>query len=283
MDLITSRSNVKIKQVRALRRGKKRRESGLFLVEGIRHVGEAVAADSTSAAAGAPAASASVAVESIFYAPDLLTSDFATTLIQQQSALGVPCYATKAEVFISIAGKQHPQGILAVVRSPQFSLADIEPDNFPWGVALIAPQDPGNVGTILRTIDAVGANGLLLLDGGTDPYHLNSVRASMGALFWFPIITTSFVDFARWASAHAYNVIGTSARGSTDYHSGGVYQRPLILLMGSERGGLTPEQAALCRCLIRIPMQGRVSSLNLAVAAGVMLYKILECGGQETN
>lgn len=282
MDLITSRSNSKIKPVRALRRGKKRRESGLFLVEGIRHVGEAVAAASTFTETVAPKITASMAVESIFYAPDLLTSDFARALIRRQAAGGIPCYATTADVFISMAGKQHPQGILAVVRSHPFDLTVIEPVNFPWGVALIAPQDPGNVGTILRTIDAVGASGLILLDGGADPYHPSSVRASMGALFWYPIVTASFADFAQWANAHAYNVIGTSAHGSADYQSVD-YRRPLILLMGSERDGLTPEQAALCGRLIRIPMQGRATSLNLAVAAGILLYKTLDCGGQETN
>jgi len=154
------------------------------------------------------------------------------------------------------------------------TLSDISPVNFDWGVALVAPQDPGNVGTILRTIDAVGASGLLLLDSSVDPTHPTAVRASMGALFWHPVINVSFGEFASWVRGHGYRVYGTSARGEVSYESIGEYQRPLVLLMGGEREGLTPEQAGLCEGLVRLPMMGQVSSLNLAVATGVMLYEM---------
>jgi TrmH family RNA methyltransferase len=128
----------------------------------------------------------------------------------------------------------------------------------------------------LRTIDAVGASGLLLLDSSVDPYHPSSVRASMGALFWYPVVTTAFDDFTRWAEQHAYYVYGTSAHGQLDYREIRSYQRPAILLLGSERAGLTDEQAARCQAVLRMPMHGRVTSLNLSVAAGVLLYAMLE-------
>lgn len=267
MELITSRSNSKIKGVRALWQSKKRRESGLFLVEGIRHVGEAAA----SAMSGS-----GYQVESIFFAPDLLSSDFAQGLIEDQISRGVPCYATSAEVFNSIADKQNPQGILALVHTPDLRLEDLSPQNFSWGVALVAPQDPGNIGTILRTIDAVGASGLLLLEGGADPYHPHAVRASMGSLFWQPVIQASFADFVSWAGQMGYTIYGTSAHAAKDYRSIEGYRLPGVLLMGSEREGLTPEQAHACQELLRLPMHGRVTSLNLAVATGVMLYAMLE-------
>ena len=143
-------------------------------------------------------------------------------------------------------------------------------------MALVAPQDPGNIGAILRTIDAVGASGLLLLGSSADPYHPNAVRASMGAIFWYPTACASFGEFARWAKGAGYSVIGTSAHGSQDYRVEGAYTKPVILLMGSEREGLTDEHKAACDLLVRMPMQGRVSSLNLAVATGVMLYTLLE-------
>ena len=262
METITSRQNPKIKQARALRERKHREDSGLFLVEGIRQVGEA-------AEAGAD-------IQAIFYAPERLTSPYALELIQGQAARGVPCHVTTAAVFESLADKEHPQGILAVVRQPKYRLADLSPVNFAWGVALVAPQDPGNLGAILRTIDAVGANGLLLLEKGVDPYHPVAVRASMGSLFWHPLVTASFPDFAGWVRQHGYTVYGTSAHGSHDYRQVAAYRRPLILLMGSEREGLTDDQAAICRAVIRLPMHGRATSLNLAVAAGVMLYSIMD-------
>lgn len=232
----------------------------MFIVEGIWHIGEAV--------------EASAPVEAIFYAPELLKSGFAQELIEKHCDQDIPCFQTSAEVFTSIAEKENPQGILAVVRESPAHLADLNPERFPWGVALVSPQDPGNVGTILRTIDAVGASGLLLLDSSVDPYHPSAVRASMGSIFWHPIATASFEEFTVWARGHGYHIYGTSAHGGVSYREVPGYQRPLILLMGSEREGLTSEQTAVCEQLIYLPMRGRVTSLNLAIATGVMLYNI---------
>lgn len=262
MGEITSRSNPKIKSARALRRRKNRKATGLFLVEGIHHVGAAV--------------EAGAALEEIFYAPEMLESPYARALIGKVFEGGVPCYATTGEVFASLVDKENPQGILAVVRQHEEKLADLDPQTFSWGVACVAPQDPGNVGAILRTIDTVGASGLILIDASVDPYHPTAVRASMGALFWHPIVSAAFPEFAQWVEQNDYRVYGSSAQGDLDYRQVVAYQRPLILLMGSEREGLTPEQAGICRELMRLPMHGHVTSLNLAVAAGVLLYDMLE-------
>jgi TrmH family RNA methyltransferase len=268
MATLTSRNNPKIKQIHHLLSQRKQRDSsGLFVVEGIRHVGEACAAHA--------------GIEYICYSPDLLTSDFAIQLIQEQSKLGIPCLAVEKEIFSSLASKDNPQGILAVVSQPRLELDHLTVENFKWGVALVAPQDPGNIGSILRTVDAVGASGLLLLDDPAnnqfcaDPYHPSSVRASMGSIFWYPIVATDFPSFVQWARLHACHVCGTSAHSSQDYRNVEKYEVPLILLMGSEREGLTASQSAVCDLMLRIPMQGRVTSLNLAIATGVMLYSIL--------
>jgi TrmH family RNA methyltransferase len=272
MTLITSRSNPKVKQVKALRRRKTRRATDLILVEGIRHVGEAVEA---AAAETRGDLHTGVSVQSIFYAPELLRSKFAQNLVEEQVAHGTPCYALAQDVFDSLAEKENPQGILAVVGRREQKLAELNPQNFPWGVALDAPQDPGNLGTILRSIDATGASGLILLDSHVDPYHPSAVRASMGTVFWYPIVNASFQEFASWSRAHGYHVYGTSSHGASDYQEIDRYAQPRILLMGSEREGLTPEQAALCERLVRLPMRGRATSLNLGVATGVLLYMML--------
>ena len=146
MSLITSRSNPKVKQACALQQRKACQASGLFLVEGIRHVGEAVEA-------GAP-------IDAIYYAPDLLKSEFGLQLVGSQEQAGIPCYALSPEVFASLAEKENPQGLLAVVRQVSTRLEQLNLHNFEWGVALVSPQDPGNLGTILRAIDAAGASGL---------------------------------------------------------------------------------------------------------------------------
>lgn len=251
--LITSTSNPLIKQARALRQKKARSESGLFLVEGIHHVGEAVEAGWD--------------VENILYSSGVLTSPFAHELITRFSFKPQP---VTAQVMESLADKENPQGIIAIVHQRKSQLKDVKP--FQRAVALVSPQDPGNVGTILRTVDAVGADALFLLDGGVELYHPTVVRASMGTLFWKPIIQTSFNEFSAWAREGHYQLIGTSAKANASYDTF-VPQSPWILVLGNEQKGLSQEQSAACDVTISLPMRGRVSSLNLAVAAGVLLYK----------
>ena len=221
-------------------------------------------------------------MEYICYAPDLLSSDFARHLIHDQEQRGIPCLAVDGDTFASLAGKENPQGIIAVARQAARKILDLTPGTLKWGVALVAPQDPGNIGTILRTIDAVGASGLLLLDDPAngqfcaDPYHPSSVRASMGAIFWYPLVWAKFSEFVQWAKNHRYKIYGTSAHANQDYRQVEHFSQPLILLMGSEREGLTPFQSAVCDVMLNLPMHGRVSSLNLAIATGVMLYTMAD-------
>ena len=259
-ELISSSSNSLVKQIRALRQRKGRDEAGLFLVEGIHHVGEAI--------------EAGWGIETLVYAPDQLTSDFARHLVAEQSQRSVRCEALTPTLFSSIAEKDNPQGILAVVRQRHLTLNDEFLEHFHVGAALVSPQDPGNVGTILRTLDAVGADGLFLLDGGVDPYHPSSIRASMGAIFWKPLVQASFDDFVKWARKNGYQLIGSSAHAKTDYHTFSWDGQPAILLLGNEQKGLSKEQTMACDITLSMPMKGRVSSLNLAVAAGILLYAI---------
>lgn len=251
--LITSPGNPLIKQARALHQKKSRIESGLFLVEGIHHVGEVVEAGWD--------------VKEILYASGLLTSPFAHDLITRLSFQPQP---VTAQVMESLADKDNPQGILAVVHQKKTQLKDLKP--IKRAVALVASQDPGNVGTILRTMDAVGADTLFLLDGGVELYHPSVIRASMGTIFWKPIVQTSFDEFLTWTRQNKIQLIGTSAKAHVDYRTL-VPQVPWILLLGNEQKGLAKEQIAVCDVTVSLPMQGRVSSLNLAVAAGVLLYQ----------
>jgi len=264
VEIITSHVNPLIKQTRTLRTRKMREKAGMFFVEGIHHVGEMV--------------EAGWQIEILFYAPDLLTSDFAKTLVTRISEKGIRCQCVAADVFKTIAEKENPQGIMAVVHQKQWRMEDISLINFQQGVAVVSPQDPGNVGTILRTMDATGGDAMFILEpfagegGNVDPYHPSAVRASMGSIFWKPIIQTSFVGFVSWARKNQYQLIGTSAHAKLDYRETRLHDRPWILVLGSERKGLTTEQMDACDLMVSLPMRGRGSSLNLAVAAGVLLY-----------
>ena len=252
---ITSLTNLLVKQVRSLRQKKARLKSGSFLVEGIHHVGEAV--------------DAGWDVQSVLYAPDVLTSKFAHDLIHR---LPFAPQEVSPQVMKSLADKENPQGILAVVRQKRMKISELDVSKITRVVALVSPQDPGNVGTILRTMDAVEADALFLLEGGVDLYHPTVVRSSMGTLFWKPIVQASFKEFVRWVKDGELQLIGTSAHGSVDYQSF-TPQKPWALVLGNEQKGLLPDQVATCDVTVSLPMKGRVSSLNLSVAAGVLLYQ----------
>jgi RNA methyltransferase, TrmH family len=263
--LIASLNNPLIRQARSLRQKKARRESGLFLVEGIHHVGEVIEAGWD--------------VESVLYAPDTLTSNFAHDLIARLDAerggaqAKLTLQPVTPQVMESIAEKDNPQGVLAVVRQRQSRLEEL--GEVRQAIALVSPQDPGNVGTILRTMDAVGAQALFLLDGGVELYHPSVVRSSMGTLFWKPVVQTSFGQFVAWARKMGFQLIGTSAYGDVEYQTL-VPRSSWVVVLGNEQKGLSTEQVSACDVTVSLPMKGRVSSLNLSVAAGVLLYQLIK-------
>lgn len=257
--MITSHSNPAIKTIRSLRDKKARAESGLFLVEGLRIVAEALEKHGR--------------VQTVIYSPELLISDFGRQLVSEHTALGTDLLEVSADVFKSISAKEGPQGLAAVVRQDWTKLASVEPKEGDLWVALDAVADPGNLGTILRTLDSVGGQGVFLLGHCTDPYDPSAIRASMGAVFNNRFVRAEFADFSTWVVKGGHHVIGTSDKAETDYQAF-AYPDPMILLMGSERQGLAQPGMDICEEMIRIPMVGSSDSLNLAVATGVALYEI---------
>lgn len=259
MPTITSHQNSKVKLARALHNRKTREAEGRFLIEGTFHLGEA-------AAAGAP-------LDFVLYAEEQLRGDFAPQLLADLQAQGVDCHAVSTDVMDSIAGKDNPAGLIAIGRQNYLPLLSFLLSPSSLLIALVEPADPGNLGSILRTVDAVGATGLILLDGGVDAYHPTAVRAGLGAHFWVPLAQASFAEFTAWARDQGVQLVGSSAHGSVDYREA-PYQRPLALLLGSEREGLSESQRAACDLVVGLPMRGRATSLNLAVAAGILLYHL---------
>ena len=257
--LITSRNNPTIKNMRALRERKERDRTGLCFLEGIRIVGEA--------------AQLNADIQSLVVAPALLKSDFAHALVQSQRTRNVPIIEVTNDVFESLSEKQGPQGLAAVVKQKWHALPSFSILHAPFLIALDSPQDPGNIGSILRTSDAVGATGVILLGQSADPYDPNALRASMGAAFSQQLAKANYDEFIAWKQANEFKVIGTSDKAEMDYRACS-YVSPIILLMGSERSGLASELQNMCDAIVRIPMLGRSDSLNLAVATGVMLYAI---------
>ncbi|MEN6409715.1 MAG: RNA methyltransferase [Anaerolineaceae bacterium] len=259
MTLITSTSNPRIKQIRKLRERKEREACGCFYIEGLRVVTEAVKMGAE--------------IETLLTSPELLTSDFGIELVEKQRTAGVDVMEVSADVFRSFSHKEGPVGLAAIVRQRWTRLDDVSLKPGDLWVALDSVADPGNLGTILRTNDAVGGKGVILLDQSTDPYDTTAARASTGALFSQRLVRTTFAEFAAWKQAAGVPLIGTSGAAAADYHQTR-YPDPMVLISGSERMGLQEHHIRLCDGLVSIPMVGRSDSLNLAVATAVVLYEI---------
>jgi TrmH family RNA methyltransferase len=259
MTLITSFANQNVKLIRKLEQKKYRQESGLFFIEGLRTVGEAVQT-------GAP-------IETLVFAPELLISDFGKSLLKYPAVENIETLEVSSEIYQKIAHKEGPQGIGAIVKQDWKVIDQILADSGDLWVGLDSVSDPGNLGTIMRTAEAVGCRGIILLGHSTDPYDPTAVKASMGAVFSLELVQSDWDSFNNWKNNNQFTMVGTSDSAKTDYQMV-AYRRPLILLMGSERHGLPDQMQSTCEHMVFIPMEGRTDSLNLAVATGIMLYEI---------
>lgn len=256
--MITSKSNPRIKAIRSLKDPKVLKKTDLFYMEGLRIVGEAIDKGSK--------------IEMVIVSPDLLKAEFGVQLIERAEKNNIEILEVSASVFESFAHKENPQGLAAIGKQRFEALEHL---NGMKGIVigLTEVADPGNLGTIIRTADAVGCGGIILLGDSVSPYELSAIRGSMGAIFSQSIVRTDFQTLMNWKKEKGYQLVGTSDKSADDYVTVS-YQNPLILLMGSERQGLTDKEIKACDVAVRIPMMGSSDSLNLAVATGVMLYHI---------
>ena len=177
------------------------------------------------------------------------------------------------QVLGKITHRENPQMVVGVFRQKLTRLADIEPAGATVWVALEGIKDPGNLGTVIRTVDSVGAAGVILVGDTVDPFSIETVRATMGSIFAVPIARATVAEFLAWKEGFPGPVIGTHLAGAVDYRTLN-YSEPMILLMGNEQSGLPQPIAAACDQLVKIPMAGKADSLNLAVSTGIMLYEI---------
>lgn len=192
-------------------------------------------------------------------------------------ARGATILEVSTAVLAAMTRRDNPQMVVGVYGQRLLSAAALEKAfaAAPQGVwvALDQVRDPGNLGTIIRTADAVGASGVLLVGDTTDPFAVEAVRATMGSLFHVPLARLTRESFRDIAARWPGTVVGTHLKGSSDYRSID-YRRPALLLMGNEQSGLPQEMAEACSALARIPQAGQADSLNLAVATAIMLYEI---------
>lgn len=257
---ITAFSNPLIKYARDLRDKRHRKASRQFLAEGLRILTEARETGRLP--------------KTLFYAAATANHPLVYDLSFAVEAGGGESIQTTPDILAKLSGKDNPQAVVGVFDEFDADLASL--DRSSSGIWLIAERlrDPGNLGTILRTGDAVGAGGLILIGECVDPFSVEAVRASMGALFTVPVVRAEWDAFLAWLREGPGQLVGLSLDTEVGYRDV-AYAAPTFLLTGNEAHGMPPEMAAACDVLVKMPMLGKADSLNAAVATAVMAYEVL--------
>lgn len=259
-EVISSAANPLVKRVRLLADRRHRRRESAFVVQGIQPVWQAVEAGAD--------------IEVLIVAPSLLRPAGAIAMVEAQQAAGVRVARLSAELFGRIADREGPSGLAAIVRSRSLALDDLAAGPDSLFAALHTPGNPGNIGTIIRTASAAGTGGVILIGPSADPFDPAAVKASMGALFTVPVATVpSAAEFRRWAADTGVAIAATSASAAVSCWDADLIP-PLAVLLGSEGSGLPDELLDAADIRVAIPMTGTAESLNLAVAAGILLYEV---------
>jgi TrmH family RNA methyltransferase len=254
---VTSLTNPTVKAVRALHLRKERDETGLFVAEGLKAVIEGIETGH------APAI--------LMHGPEAAAHPLTRTAVAATLAANGEVIEVTQDILAKVSRRENPQAVVGVFRQVFTPLEVIEPQAARCWVALHRVRDPGNLGTIVRTADAAGCGGVILVGECCDPYSVEAVRATMGSIFAVPLTRASEAEFAGWRARWPGSVVGTLLLAQVDYRQAD-YAKPALILMGNEQQGLPPEMARLCDVNVKIPMRGRADSLNLAVATGIMIY-----------
>ncbi len=251
-----------------MREKKHRKSAGLFLAEGLRILAEAQDAGTLP--------------RQLFYAENSSMPPRAKPLIAATYAAGGDVIATTQDILAKLSGKDNPQAIVGIYPDHTTPLSALNGASAPIWIVAQSLRDPGNLGTMLRTGDAVGAGGLILIDDCVDPFSVEAVRASMGAIFTQSVTQCSWADFIGWLrgpAGHKGQLVGTSlAPGAVDYRAPD-YPAPTFILVGNESQGLPADYEAACDIRVHMPMRGRADSLNAAIATAVMAYQVLDKQG----
>ncbi len=257
---VTSLANPLVKDIKALALKKFRDQQNAFLAEGLKLVIDAL--------------DLGWSIKTLVFAKSALGNPLVEKVAARTVAAGGLVLEVSEKVLTAITRRDNPQMVVGVFVQRYVPLKDVRPAGNDVWVALDRVRDPGNLGTVIRTVDAVGAKGVILVGESTDPFSIETVRATMGSIFAVPVAKSSTEAFLAWRKSYQGLVAGTHLKGAVDYRSIDYAGKPVLLLMGNEQQGLPDNLAESCDRLLRIPQAGRADSLNLAVATGVMLFEI---------
>jgi TrmH family RNA methyltransferase len=256
---VTSLANPIIKDIKALSDKKTREQSGTFMAEGLKLVIDAIELGWT--------------IRTLVYAKAAKAKPLVGQMAAKTVASGGLVLEVSEKVLSSVTRRDNPQMVVGIFESRWKPLRDIRPGNGETWIALDRVRDPGNLGTIIRTADAAGASGVILVGETTDPFSLETVRATMGSVFAMPVTRATPEEFIAWKKQAGVSVVATHLAGSVDYRTIDYKKKPVVILMGNEQSGLPEQLAREADALARIPQQGLADSLNLAVASAVMLFE----------
>jgi TrmH family RNA methyltransferase len=256
---ITGFSNPTVKLLRSLRDKKHRKREGKFLAEGLRLLTDARESGRVP--------------EMLVMADGRDEHPLLDALMADVEAVGGEILETSPDILSKITGKDNPQAVLGVFAEFDTALRALDRAAAPIWLVAQALRDPGNLGTMLRTGDAAGAGGLILIDECADPFSAEAVRASMGAVFTQTIAQAPWAEFIDWLRQGAGQLVAASLRDAVPYR-GAPYQAPCFILVGNESRGLPEEYEAACDLRVTIPMRGRADSLNAAIAGAVLAYEV---------
>lgn len=256
---VTSLSNPIVKDIKALSNKKDREQSGTFMAEGLKLVIDAL--------------ELGWAIRTLVYAKAAKGKPLVEQVAARTVAKGGLVLEVSEKVLSSITRRDNPQMVVGIFEQRWTPLEDLRPSQGMTYVALDRVRDPGNLGTIIRTADAAGASGVILVGECTDPFSLETVRATMGSVFAVPLARATIEELFAWQKRSGAQVVATHLAGAVDYRTVNYEKKPTVLLMGNEQSGLPEALAKSADRLVRIPQQGRADSLNLAVATAVMLFE----------
>ena len=257
---ITGFSNPTVKFLRSLRDKKHRRREGRFLAEGLRLLTDARETGRLP--------------EMLVMAQGRETHPLLHELEAAVLGAGGEILDMPEDLLAKVTGKDNPQAVCGVFAEFDTSLASLDRHAAPIWLVAQAMRDPGNLGTMLRTGDAVGAGGIILLDDCVDPFSVETVRASMGAIFTQAVAQARWEEFLPWLRAGEGQLVAASLREAVPYR-GAPYRTPCFIMVGNESRGLPEEYELACDLRVTMPMKGRADSLNAAVAAAVLAYEVL--------
>ncbi|WP_216329609.1 TrmH family RNA methyltransferase [Deinococcus aestuarii] len=251
--VITSLQNPHVKRLARLRGRRDRDREGVILIEGARELSRAVAAG--------------VALQTLYLCPPLFSPEAREVA---PSLPGTPVHLSR-EAFEKVSGRENPDGLLGVAPTPAPPLPD--PSGDALLVVLHGLEKPGNVGAILRTADAAGASGVIVLGRGADPYGPNVIRASQGSVFSLPVVALEEGEALEWLAGRGFTRVACTPDAPQVYWDAPLTGR-VALVLGAEHEGLPPEWRA-AELPVRVPMHGAADSLNVATAAALVLYECL--------